>query len=93
MGRYFGLANQIVCAAISLGLAAMAITGFVMWWKRRAGGALGAPSRPARRAPMRAWRSGLTMLGVVFPLMGLTMLIVWVSDRLVFGRRAERASS
>ena len=93
MGRYFGLANQIVCAAISLGLAAMAITGFVMWWKRRAGGALGAPARPARRAPMRAWRSGLTMLGVVFPLMGLTMLIVWVSDRLVFGRRAERASS
>jgi uncharacterized iron-regulated membrane protein len=93
MGRYFGLANQIVCATISLGLAAMAITGFVMWWKRRAGGALGAPSRPARRAPMRAWRSGLTMLGVVFPLMGLTMLIVWVSDRLVFGRRAERASS
>jgi uncharacterized iron-regulated membrane protein len=93
MGRYFGLANQIVCAAISLGLAAMAITGFVMWWKRRAGGALGAPVRPARRAPMRAWRSGLTMLGVVFPLMGLTMLIVWVSDRLVFGRRAERASS
>jgi uncharacterized iron-regulated membrane protein len=26
------------------------------------------------------------MLGLVFPLMGLTMLLVWVSDRLVFGR-------
>jgi uncharacterized iron-regulated membrane protein len=89
MGRYFGLANQLVCAAISLGLAAMAVTGFVMWWKRRPQRALGAPARPARRAPMRAWRSGLAMLGVVFPLMGLTMLVVWVSDRLVFGRSAR----
>ncbi|SAL42001.1 PepSY-associated TM helix domain-containing protein [Caballeronia telluris] len=92
MGRYFGLANQFVCAAISFGLAAMALTGFVMWWKRRPQRALGAPARPARRLPMRAWKSGLTMLGLVFPLMGLTMLIVWVSDRLVFGR-VQRAPS
>jgi uncharacterized iron-regulated membrane protein len=92
MGRYFGLANQLVCGAISLGLAAMALTGFVMWWKRSPERALGAPARPAQRLPMRAWKSGLTMLGLVFPLMGLTMLIVWVSDRLVFGR-VQRAES
>ena len=30
MGEYFGLANQLLCAAISLALLGMAITGFVM---------------------------------------------------------------
>ena len=33
---------------------------------------------------MRAWVGGLAALGIVFPLMGLTMLIVWISDRLLF---------
>lgn len=49
MGRYFGLANQIVCSAISLGLAALAITGFVIWMKRRPARARCADARMARR--------------------------------------------
>ncbi|MEZ2348991.1 PepSY-associated TM helix domain-containing protein [Caballeronia sp. RCC_10] len=88
MGRYFGMANQIICSAISLGLAALSVTGFVMWLKRRPSRTLGAPSRPARRPPMRAWRGGLALVGVVFPLMGATMLAVWCLDRLAFGRRS-----
>ncbi len=83
MGRYFGLANQIVCAAISLGLMALAITGFVMWIKRKPANGLGAPSRPASPPPMRAWIAGLAVLGAIFPLMGITMLLVWLIDRLV----------
>ncbi|WP_250499461.1 PepSY domain-containing protein [Caballeronia sp. GAWG1-5s-s] len=89
MGRYFGLANQIACSAISLGLAALSVTGFVMWFKRRPSRTLGAPSRPATRPPMRAWRAGLALVGAVFPLMGLTMLAVWCLDRLAFGARAR----
>ncbi len=42
MGCYFGVANQIVSSAISLGLAVLAIGGFVMWMKRRPARALGA---------------------------------------------------
>ncbi|SAL78599.1 peptidase [Caballeronia arvi] len=91
MGRYFGLANQIACSAISLGLAALAVTGFIMWMKRRPARELGAPARPVRRAPMRAWRGGLTVLGMIFPLMGATMLAVWCVDRLAFG--AKRAAA
>ncbi|AET89049.1 Propeptide PepSY amd peptidase M4 [Burkholderia sp. YI23] len=89
MGRYFGFANQIVSSAISLGLAALAVTGFVMWMKRRPARALGAPARPAKRPPMRVWRGSLTVLGMIFPLMGATMLAVWCIDRLAFG--AKRA--
>ncbi|KVD15181.1 PepSY-associated TM helix domain-containing protein [Burkholderia ubonensis] len=91
MGRYFGLANQILCAALSLGLAAMAVTGAVMWWKRRPAGKLGAPARERDAPPMRAWITGLVLLGIVFPLMGMTIVAVWLVDRLLFGRAARAA--
>ena len=61
MGRYFGLANQIVCAAISLGLAAMAFTGFVdVVEAPAAAGARRAGASRAARADA-GLESGLTM--------------------------------
>ncbi|MGF6964786.1 putative iron-regulated membrane protein [Paraburkholderia sp. WC7.3g] len=86
MGRFFGVANQILCAAISLGLAALAVTGFVMWWKRRPQRSLGAPSRERGAPPMRGWKTGLVLLGILFPLMGATLVAVWLLDRLAFAR-------
>lgn len=83
MGRYFGLANQIACAAISIGLMALAITGFIMWLRRKPARSLGAPSYPEALPPMRAWVIGLGLLGMVFPMMGVTMLVVWLIDRLI----------
>lgn len=93
MGRYFGLANQILCAFISLGLAAMAVTGCVMWWQRRPARSLGAPGRERAAPPMRGWKTGLVLLGVLFPLMGATMLAVWFADRTLFGRAAQHTAS
>ena len=94
MGRYFGLANQILCAVISLGLAGMAVTGCVMWWKRwwkrRPPRSLGAPSRERGAPPMRGWKTGLVLLGIVFPLMGATLLAVWLADRTIFGRTVRQ---
>jgi uncharacterized iron-regulated membrane protein len=93
MGRYFGLANQLICSLISLGLATMAVTGFVMWWKRRPARALGAPARLPGRAAMRSWKTGLVVLGVIFPLMGATMLVVWLIDSVAFGRQSRRMTA
>ncbi len=92
MGRYFGLGNQVLCALISLGLAAMAVTGCLMWWKRRPARSLGAPGRERAVPPMRAWKAGLVFLGVLFPLMGASMLAVWIADRTVFGRATRGVS-
>ncbi|MFM0315648.1 PepSY domain-containing protein [Paraburkholderia nemoris] len=92
MGRYFGVANQILCAVISLGLAGMAVTGCVMWWKRRPQRSLGAPSRERAAPPMRGWKTGLVLLGIVFPLMGATLLAVWLADRTIFGRATRQAA-
>ncbi|AXL49230.1 peptidase [Paraburkholderia caffeinilytica] len=95
MGRYFGVANQILCAVMSLGLAGMAVTGCVMWWKRwwkdRPRRSLGAPSRERAAPPMRGWKTGLVLLGLVFPLMGATLLAVWLADRTIVGRATRQA--
>ncbi|MFP6560242.1 PepSY-associated TM helix domain-containing protein [Paraburkholderia sp. B3] len=93
MGRYFGILNQWICAAISLGLCALAVTGFVMWWLRRPSRTLGAPSRERAAPPMRAWKAGLVVLGVVFPLMGATILAVWIADRVASGRRPKLSNA
>ncbi|WP_027820604.1 PepSY-associated TM helix domain-containing protein [Paraburkholderia bannensis] len=92
MGRYFGLGNQIVSALISLGLGAMAITGAVMWWKRRPARRLGAPSRERGAPPMRGWVAGLVLLGAIFPLMGATIVLVWIADRFVFRHMGQRVA-
>ncbi|WP_153076395.1 PepSY-associated TM helix domain-containing protein [Paraburkholderia bonniea] len=92
LGRYFGLANQILCAVISLGLAGMTLTGAVMWWKRKPSGiSLGAPSRERDAPPLRGWKTGLVLLGLVFPLMGVTLLAVWLVDRTLF--RSTKAAA
>lgn len=93
MGRYFGLANQLVCALLSLGLAALSITGCAMWWLRRPRGTLGAPPRERTASSMRGWKTALIVLGIVFPLMGLTLVAVWLIDRAAFGRTAAPAAS
>ncbi len=81
MGRYFGLANQVACTVISLGLMMLAVTGLVMWIKRWPARALAAPSFPRTLPPMRAWVIGLGLLGAVFPMMGATLVVVWLLDR------------
>ncbi|HEY4541091.1 MAG TPA: PepSY domain-containing protein [Noviherbaspirillum sp.] len=86
MGRYFGLPNQILSALISMGLGAMAVTGAVMWWKRRPARSIGAPAQEQAAPAMRTWKAGLIMLGVVFPLMGLSLFIVWALDWFLFQR-------
>jgi uncharacterized iron-regulated membrane protein len=93
MGRYFGPTNQALCALISLGLAGMAVTGCVIWWKRRPAGSLGAPGRARTVPPMRAWKTALIFLGVVFPLMGASMLLIWLADRTIFGRATRPVQS
>jgi uncharacterized iron-regulated membrane protein len=50
-------------------------------------------TRPdSHRPPMRACFGGLSALGFVFPMIGSTMLLVWISERLLFasGKVARR---
>ncbi|MFI6270039.1 PepSY-associated TM helix domain-containing protein [Micromonospora zamorensis] len=84
MGLIFGLVNQILLAALALGLLCVIVWGYRMWWQRR-------PTRTDRRAlagtpPARGGVRGLPLwallvgvpvtvaIGWALPLFGLTLL-------------------
>jgi uncharacterized iron-regulated membrane protein len=67
----------------------LVITGFVMWWRRRPAGRLGAPPR---RAPIRMRYLGVIVIGmaIVFPLAGASLVVVLVADGLLQMLRPAR---
>ncbi len=75
-GALFGLANQLLGTATALLLGLLAVSGAVMWWRRRPVGLLGAPV-PAGRARFGAGLvAAAAALAIYLPLFGLTMLVV-----------------
>jgi len=75
MGQEFGIANQIILLVACVAIVVMAVTGLVMWWKRRPSGTLGAPQLPSDwRLPRAVLGIGI-VAGLFFPLVGLTLLV------------------
>jgi len=63
----------------------LSITGTVMWWQRRPQGT-GGIGAPAMLPYAQNWRFPLVItavLGLVFPLVGLSLIIVLLLDRFV----------
>ena len=87
MGRYFGLANQLLLLVPCLAIILMVLTGVTMWWRRRPrGGGIGAP--PAiGGARLRAAAAVLGVASVVLPLFGASLLALVLLDRLAVASR------
>ncbi|SFS77705.1 PepSY-associated TM helix domain-containing protein [Marininema halotolerans] len=85
-GTYFGLANQLIDLLICIGIILIAVTGFMMWWKRKPGNQLGAPSLPKNFALAKGTVILIILLGILFPLAGLSLLVVLLLDWLVIRR-------
>lgn len=92
MGVLFGLANQLVLLAVALGLAAMVIWGYRMWWKRRPSRAAAwRPGRPASRgAFLRGHWAGIlaaiaimVAVGLFLPLLGWSLLVFIFIDTII----------
>jgi uncharacterized iron-regulated membrane protein len=58
----------------------MAVSAIVMWWKRRPLGSLGAPLYPADYRIPRTILIIACVIGVIFPLVGLTLVIALAVD-------------
>lgn len=98
MGQMFGLANQIAMAAVALGIAALVVLGYRMWWTRspyrgRPGAA------PADGALARAPWWGLLAIGAIgvavgllLPLVGWTLVAFVVVDGIVVAARTRAAA-
>lgn len=96
-GTMFGLANQLVLFVLAVGIAALVVLGYAMWWKRR-------PTRGLATAPARGVLGGApwwgiaavivvaVAIGLFLPLVGYTLAAFVVLDVLV-GWRARRAAA
>lgn len=81
-GREFGLANQLLMLAGCIAIVLLAGTSVVMWWKRRPAGGLSAPKRLPDDRVVRGAVGIAVLLGIVFPLLGASMLIALLLDHL-----------
>jgi uncharacterized iron-regulated membrane protein len=83
LGRQFGLANQIVLAVICAGFVAIIGFGLYAWWLRRPARRLGAP--PVTGGYRATWPvvAIAVVLGVLFPLVGLSMLVIAAIDLVI----------
>ncbi|MGE4247893.1 MAG: PepSY-associated TM helix domain-containing protein [Parvibaculaceae bacterium] len=91
-GQEFGRINQFVMLGACLAIILMAVAAVVMWWKRRPKGALGAPNYPEDYRVPRAILVIACATGIVFPLVGLTLLLALVADLILPGRRKDQAA-
>jgi uncharacterized iron-regulated membrane protein len=102
MGRLFGLANHFLLGTVAVGLAAIIIWGYRMWWQRR-------PTRADRRAPvgtppargtwqnLPAWAivTGVPVvfaIGWAIPLLGIPLAVFLLIDIIIgaVGSRRDR---
>ncbi|NTE86017.1 PepSY-associated TM helix domain-containing protein [Agrobacterium rubi] len=83
MGQQYGLANQIILALACLGIVLLAVSGGIMWWKRRPKGSLGVPPLPHEKRVLRGLIAVLAIGGVIFPLVGVSLLVMLVLDLIV----------
>ena len=93
MGNQFGLLTRILATFACLGVLVSALTGLLMWWYRRPSGRGGLPGPDGagiradtpRRAVI-AVSVAAVVLGVLFPVFGVSLLVV-VGLEAVLARR------
>ena len=91
LGQEYGLANKLVLLAACLAIVALCVSAGVMWWKRRPAGSLGIPPAPADRRLIAGVAAILAIGGVIFPLVGASMLVMLALDAAFTRRRPARA--
>lgn len=79
-GQLFGTLNQALGVTAALGLVTLAVSGVVMWWKRRPAGALGAPPPLRLKGSPAVMGMILLFFALFLPLLGLSLIIVALVD-------------
>jgi uncharacterized iron-regulated membrane protein len=90
-GTLFGLANQILLTLLALGVIALLVTGYIMWWKRRPQGAFGPPPKFGpilRNVPIWVIVAFVALM-VLLPTMGVAFVIYLVLERLFWLARGR----
>jgi uncharacterized iron-regulated membrane protein len=88
-GALFPPLNQILGVMTALGLMTLCTSAVVMWWRRKPVGVLGAPPSLATARYPFVLIAALVFLGIFLPLLGISMALVWLVERM-FLRRFQR---
>jgi len=81
-----------VLLAACLAIILLAVSAVVMWWKRRPAGSFGVPPMPADKRVFRGLIAMLAVGGIVFPLVGLSLIVMLVADWLHLRARKPRSA-
>lgn len=91
-GQLFGVANQLLSLFTTTGLVTLSLSGFMMWWRRRPEGVLGAPV-PLRRIRLSwALMAFLVVFGIYMPFLGGSMILVVLVERFILRKIAAARS-
>ena len=83
MGTQLGIASRVVMTGICLAVIWSVVSAVVMYGKRRRPGSLGLPRRPRDLRLAKGLVAILVVLGIVYPLWGVSALLVLGFDRFV----------
>ncbi|MEU8240197.1 PepSY domain-containing protein [Actinoplanes missouriensis] len=103
MGVLFGVVNQVLLAALAVGLLCVILWGYRMWWQRRPTRAdrrravTGAPPARGGWLGLPAWAIAVGVpvvfaVGWAMPLLGVTLVAFLLVDAVVGGVRGSRTS-
>jgi uncharacterized iron-regulated membrane protein len=82
----FGLMNQMFNLVLVLAMIIIPVSGLKMWWNRKPEGKMGAPALPKDFKMLKGVAVIVNVLGLFFPLVGVSLLLVWLLDWLVIKR-------
>lgn len=82
-GKEFGLINKLVMLTGCIAIWLLGLSALMMWWKRKPQGRLAAPPRPIDRKAYVGLAAVVIPLGILYPLVGASLLIVLGCDQLI----------
>jgi uncharacterized iron-regulated membrane protein len=85
-GHLFGWMNQVIGLFTATGVAMLAISSVVLWWRRRPSGVLGAPVAATTPPLSFALVAFITLLGITFPMLALSIAGLAVVEYLLLSR-------
>jgi uncharacterized iron-regulated membrane protein len=85
-GALFGIVSQMIGVLTALGMFTLALSGFLLWRRRKPVDGLGAPALPRDPARLRGVAAIVLLLAVFLPLLAGSLILLWVVDRLLLPR-------
>ncbi|MEN5118193.1 PepSY domain-containing protein [Luteimonas sp. TWI662] len=82
LGQEYGTANRLLLLIACMAIVLLCVSGAAMWWKRRPLGGLGVPPLPRQGHSVAGVFALLCVGGLLFPLVGASLLLVGLLDAL-----------